>query len=159
RLEDAGLADGLGEVLVAGPGVLYAYYEPWRPRAGGMPGGRVRTRDRGGLGTDGCLWLRGRAKDGISAPGMKVFPPEVEAALSAHPAVAAACVCARPDARLGEVPHARVVLRAGAVVSDTELQAYCAARLAGFKVPQRVEFVAALERTASGKLVRRDSLF
>src|SRR5262249_56433387 len=112
RLEDVGLGPNSGEVLLGGPGFLDAYYRPWRPRAEVMPGGWFRTGDVGELDTDGCLWLRGRTKDVISVLGMKFFPQEVEAALSAHPAVAAAWVCAPPDARLGQVPPARVVPRA-----------------------------------------------
>jgi long-chain acyl-CoA synthetase len=157
RMEDVGLGPGLREVLLAGPGFLDAYYRPWRPRAAVLQDGWFRTGDIGELGADGCLVLRGRIKDVISVLGMKFFPQEVEAVLASHPRVAGACVFARPDERLGEIPHARVVTRAsGGRVSEVELLAYCRERLAEYKVPRRVEFVPALPRTASGKVLHRD---
>jgi long-chain acyl-CoA synthetase len=112
----------------------------------------------GELDADGCLFVRGRVKDVISAMGMKFFPQEVEAVLASHPRVADACVFAQPDARLGEVPHACVVTR-GAPAGprlEAELLAYCRTRLADFKVPGRIEFVDALPRTASGKVLHRN---
>jgi long-chain acyl-CoA synthetase len=158
RMEDVGLAGGLREVLLAGPGFLDAYYDPWQPRAEIMPDGWFHTGDVGELDADGCLFLRGRTKDVISVLGMKFFPQEVEAVLTAHPAVAAACVYARSDSRLGEVPCARVVPATRATASERELLEHCQRRLAAFKVPDRIEFVSNLERTASGKLIRRETL-
>jgi long-chain acyl-CoA synthetase len=157
-LQDVGLGEGLREILLSGPGCLDAYYDPWRPRASIMPDGWFRTGDVGEVDADGCLFLRGRLKDVINVLGMKFFPQEVEAVLTSHPAVAGASVFARPDPRLGEVPEARVVLRPGlrARPSERELMAHCRQRLADFKVPQRIEFVEALARTASGKVLRRD---
>jgi long-chain acyl-CoA synthetase len=158
RLEDIGLGDGLGEVLLAGKGFLDAYYEPWRPQAALMPDGWFRTGDVGRLDADGCLSLRGRLKDLINVLGMKFFPQDVEAVLTTHPAVDSACVFGRSDARLGEVPVARVVPRAGltAPPSERELQVYCQRYLAGFKIPQHIEFVETLARTASGKVLHWD---
>jgi long-chain acyl-CoA synthetase len=156
-LQDVGLGGGLGEVLLSGPGCLDAYYDPWRPRASVMPDGWFRTGDVGEVDADGCLFLRGRLKDVINVLGMKFFPQEVEAVLTSHPAVADACVFARPDPRLGEVPEARVVLQPGLAArpSEREVMAHCRQRLADFKVPQRIEFVEALARTASGKVLRQ----
>jgi len=111
RLEDTGLGPRHKEILLSGNGFLDAYYDPWCPRAQIMPDGWFRTGDVGELDGDGCLFLRGRTKDVISVLGAKFFPQEVEAVLLSHPGVAAACVVARPDARLGEVPYARVVAR------------------------------------------------
>src|SRR5262249_57341623 len=131
RLEDVGLGPNSGEVLLGGPGFLDAYYRPWRTRAEVMPGGWFRTGDVGELDAEGCLFIRGRTKDVISVLGMKFFPQEVEAVLTAHPAVAAACVYARPDPRLGEVPCARVVPASGATrTSERELLEHCQHRLA-----------------------------
>jgi long-chain acyl-CoA synthetase len=156
RMEDVGWGPGLGEVLLAGPGFLDAYYRPWRPRAEIMPDGWFRTGDVGELDADGCLFLRGRTKDVISVAGMKFFPQEVEAVLMAHPGVESACVFAAPDARLGEAAAAHVVLRSrSGAISERELLEFCRTRLAAFKVPQRIELVATLRRTASGKVLHR----
>jgi acyl-coenzyme A synthetase/AMP-(fatty) acid ligase len=75
--------------------------------------------------------------------------------LEDHPAVAEALVEGRPDAQWGESIAARVVLKPGAEAAEAQLREFCASRLAGFKVPKAIEFVAALPRTASGKLLRR----
>jgi hypothetical protein len=148
----------MGEVLLSGPGFLDAYYHPWRPREEILTDGWFATGDIGELDADGCLFLRGRSKEVISVLGMKFFPQEVEAVLAAHPRVFAACVFAHPDERLGEVPVAHVVPR-GAPGPELarELLAHCRAALAGYKVPERIEFVTELRRTASGKLLRRAS--
>jgi long-chain acyl-CoA synthetase len=157
RLEDVGLPDGLREVLLSGKGFLDAYYRPWRTRAEIMPDGWFRTGDVGEQDADGCLFIRGRTKDVISVGGLKFFPQEVEAVLASHPGVAGACVFARPDPRLGEVPCARVVPRdPGNAPAAPRLLEWCRKRLATFKVPQHIEFVDALPRTASGKVLHRD---
>jgi long-chain acyl-CoA synthetase len=156
RLEDVGLGPGLKEILVGGKGFLDAYYRPWRSRAEIMPDGWFRTGDLGELDDDGCLFIRGRSKEVISVGGMKFFPQEVEAVLSSHCGVDDACVYARADARLGEVPWARVVAKSRGAPSERELLDLCRARLAAFKVPERIEFVADLQRTGSGKILHRE---
>ena len=158
RLVDVGFGPNVGEVLLRGPGLLDAYYQPWRTRAEIMPDGWFHTGDIGELDADGCLSLRGRTKDLINVLGMKFFPQEVESVLLQHPQVAAACVLARADERMGEIPVARVVPRgaAGPALERT-LLAHCRENLAAYKVPQQIEFVTELRRTASGKLLRREA--
>jgi O-succinylbenzoic acid--CoA ligase len=128
-----------GEILVEGPTV-----------AGGQP---LRTGDLGRLDEQGRLIVSGRKADTIVTGGENVMPAEVEAALLEHPAVAEAGVYGRADPEWGEAVTAAVVLRAPA--DAAELRAHCAARLAGFKVPKRIEIREALPRNASGKLLRR----
>ena len=128
-----------GEILVHGPTV-----------AGG---GTLRTGDLGRLDARGRLVVSGRKVDTIVSGGENVMPAEVEAALLAHPAVAEAGVFGRPDAEWGEAVTAVVVLREPA--EPAALRAHCAERLAGFKVPKRIEVRDALPRNASGKLLRR----
>jgi long-chain acyl-CoA synthetase len=158
RLDDVGLGDGLGEILLAGPGFFDAYYEPWQPRQAVMPDGWFRTGDVATRDADGCVVLRGRTKDVISVLGMKFFPQDVEAVLAAHPAVERASVFARPHPQLGQVAAARVVARRslGRPPSAAEIIAYCRQRLAHFEVPEHIEFVDALPQTASGKVLHRD---
>jgi O-succinylbenzoic acid--CoA ligase len=132
-----------GEILVTGPTV-----------AGG---GTLRTGDLGRLDERGRLTVIGRKADTIVTGGENVAPAEVEAVLLAHPAVAEAGVFARPHPEWGEAVTARVLLRSGARADAEELRAFCAERLAGFKVPKALELTdAALPRTASGKLLRRE---
>lgn len=157
RLDDLGMGPELGEVLLRGKGMLDAYYAPWRPRGQILVDGWFRTGDIGQLDSDGCLFLRGRCKDVISVMGMKFFPQEVEAVLAAHPSVEAACVFADRHPRFGEAPHARVVVRPGLNEEKVknELRQWCAERLAEYKVPESVEIIDVLPRTASGKILHR----
>jgi O-succinylbenzoic acid--CoA ligase len=94
----------------------------------------------------------GRKKDTIITGGENVAPVEIETVLESHPAVAEAGVHARADPEWGEAVVATVVLRAEA--DESELIAWCAARLAPFKVPKAIRPADALPRTRSGKLVR-----
>jgi fatty-acyl-CoA synthase len=91
---------------------------------------------------------------------MKFFPQEVEAVLRAHPRVAAVCVLPARHERLGEVARALVVVRGDPPDEDleSELLATCKQRLAAFKIPQRIEFVDALPRTANGKVLHRERM-
>jgi acyl-coenzyme A synthetase/AMP-(fatty) acid ligase len=156
KLEDCGLGPDHQEVLLAGPGFLDAYYDPWQPRSQIAPGGWFRTGDVGHVDAQGYLYLAGRTKDVINVMGMKFFPHEVERVLAAHPHVRAASVYSGRDERWGERVYARVVA-SGAPAADLERQLvhHCQERLASYKVPQRIEFVAALPQTASGKVLHR----
>jgi long-chain acyl-CoA synthetase len=158
RLEDVGFGPGLNEISFRGPGFLDAYYHPWQTRKEIMPDGWFHTRDIGELDADGCLYLRGRSKDVINVAGMKFFPQEVENVLSQHDQVAAVCVYPHRDARLGEVPYARIVAKPGTSgeILARQLRQYCQQRLASYKVPEKIEFVASLPRTASGKVLHRE---
>jgi o-succinylbenzoate---CoA ligase len=128
------------EILVSGPTVA--------PSAGPV----LHTGDLGAWNADGALHVVGRKTDTIVSGGENVSPVEVEAVLESHPAVAEAAVHARGDREWGEAVVATVVLRADA--SQDDLRAYCAARLASFKVPKAIRFADALPRTRSGKLAR-----
>jgi acyl-coenzyme A synthetase/AMP-(fatty) acid ligase len=159
RLEDVGLGPNSRELYLSGKGFLDAYYRPWRTREEIMPDSWFRTGDVAEVDADGCVFLRGRTKDVINVMGMKLFPQEVEAVLISHPAVKDACVVASPDSRLGEVPVAKVMLVEGALqVAESELLEHCRRQLADYKVPQRIEMVKELWRTASGKVIRRATM-
>ncbi|TPV95916.1 MAG: acyl--CoA ligase [Myxococcales bacterium FL481] len=157
KLEDTGLGDGLREVCFRGPGCLDAYYHPWRTRDDIMPDGWFRTHDVGEVDDDGCLFLRGRSKDLINVAGMKFFPHEVESVLQDHPRVAEACVFSHPHDRTGEVARAHVVPTPGPLTDGLEqqLRSHCQLHIAAYKVPERIEFVDRLARTASGKILHR----
>ncbi len=137
-----------GEILVAGPTVA---------RSALAADGRLHTGDLGYIDEHGALHVSGRASDTIVSGGENVAPSEVEAVLETHPAVSEAAVVGREDAQWGEAVVAIVLAAPGASVEEDVLRAHCAARLAPFKVPKRVELVSApLPRTRSGKLLRRE---
>lgn len=157
RLQDIGLGPDVREVLFRGPGFLDAYYDPWQTRDQILEQGWFRTGDIGRLDEEGNLFLCGRSKEVINVMGMKFFPQEVEQVLASHPLVQAASVFARRSERWGETAHARVVARNGASREKLaeELRHYCRQRLASYKVPEQIEIVASLPRTASGKVLHR----
>jgi long-chain acyl-CoA synthetase len=121
--------------------------------AGRLVDGYLRTGDLGRVDDDGFLWIDGRVSDMINRGGLKVMPDDVENILAAHPHIVEACVTARPDPRLGEVPVAWLVV--DAAVSAAEAEAWCRARLAPYKVPVAYQAVDALPRSEIGKVLRR----
>jgi len=115
--------------------------------------GWLRTGDLGRIDADGYLWVEGRRDDLIVSGGENVRPRRVEEALLDHPAVAEVAVAGREDREWGQAVTAFVVAT-GPVDAD-ELIAHARSRLASHEVPKAIEFVTALPRTASGKVLRR----
>jgi acyl-CoA synthetase (AMP-forming)/AMP-acid ligase II len=104
---------------------------------------------------EGYYFICDRRIDMIITGGVNVYPAEVEAVLSSHPAVMDVAVIGVPDVEWGEAVKAVVQLRPGAAVEEEELIRFCGERLAGFKKPRTVDFVAELPRDAAGKLLKR----
>jgi O-succinylbenzoic acid--CoA ligase len=118
--------------------------------------GWLHTGDLGRLDERGRLRLSGRLAETIVTGGENVAPAEVEAVLLEHPAVADVAVHGRPDEEWGEAVVATVVPRSGVTVVPDELRAFCADRLAPFKVPKAVELAERVPRSETGKLLRRE---
>jgi acyl-CoA synthetase (AMP-forming)/AMP-acid ligase II len=158
-VDDAGRDVGpreAGEIWVRSPKLFAGYLDdPGMNAAAFQPDGWFRTGDVGYLDEDGFLFLTGRRNELINRGGAKISPAEVDAALLAHPAVRAAATFGVPDERLGEDIVAAVVLEDSAAVPSRILRAWLLDRLAPFKTPRRIWFVADLPRTASGKPQRR----
>lgn len=150
-----------GEVVVHGPQVMRGY---WNDEAATRDafieiGGRrfLRTGDLAQVDADGYFFMVDRLKRMINASGFKVWPAEVESLMYRHPAVLEACVIAARDARRGETVKALVVLRAGhEAVTAQELIAWSHEHMAAYKSPRIVEFVAALPKSGSGKVMWRE---
>lgn len=140
--------NGVGEVLLHGPGMYSAYLSPWRIRPEDE---WFSTGDTGRLDADGFLYLLGRTKNLINFAGMKVFPYEVEDVLNRCPGVTASLVYPEPHPRYGQLPCARV--EAPELTSE-EIQRYGYEHLESYKVPKKIDVVEHLERTASGKIKR-----
>ena len=151
-------AGQVGEIVVRGPTVTPGYLDQPEATAQALQGGWLHTGDLGYLDEEGYLYVLDRREDLIISGGENVYPAEIENVLRAHPAVEEAGVTSQPDARWGQVPVAFVKMRPGFSLTESELEAYCAARLARYKLPARFHFVEALPRNAAGKLLRRQLL-
>lgn len=135
------------------------FLEYWRnPEATGqtLRDGWLYMPDAGYLDADGYLFVCDRINDMIIVAGQNIYPVEVEQALGAHPAVAESAVVGMADDRWGEVAKAVVVLRPGTRATPRELMLSLRGRIADFKIPTRWEFVAALPRNPTGKVLRRE---
>jgi len=146
----------IGEIVGRGPQLMSGYWNLPDATAEALRGGWMHTGDAGRMDADGYLFIEDRVKDMIVSGGENVYPREVENALFDHPAVADVAVIGVPDERWGEAVKAIVVAHAGASVTPEELLAYCKTRLGGFKCPRSVDFVSALPRNPSGKVIKRE---
>jgi oxalate---CoA ligase len=143
-----------GEVVIRGENVTVAYEN--NPKANGeaFVNGWFRTGDQGVIDVDGYLTLTGRLKEIINRGGEKISPREVDEALMDHPAVLQAVAFAVPHPMLGEDVGAAVVLREGLTATEQELGAFLSERLAAFKTPRKILFLAEIPKGATGKLQR-----
>jgi O-succinylbenzoic acid--CoA ligase len=146
--------DGRGEVVIAGPTVMAGYFRDPAATAETLRDGWLHTGDVGRLDAEGGLQIFDRRTDVVISGGENVYPSEVEQVLRAHPGIAEAAVYGVADPEWGRRVQAAVVLRAGSALDEAALRHWCRDRLAGYKVPRRIVRVAALPRTASGKLQR-----
>ena len=146
-----------GELWVRGPQVMQGY---WNNRdatdATVDADGWLHTGDVATLDEAGRLYIVDRVKELIKYKGYQVAPAELESVVQAHDAVADAAVIPSPDEEAGEVPKAFVVRKPGMEVSAEDLMAFVAERVAPYKKIRRVEFIEAIPKTASGKILRRD---
>jgi fatty-acyl-CoA synthase len=158
-LDEAGVEvrwDGAtpGEVCVRSNHVMAGYWERPEETAAALAGGWLHTEDIAVVDADGYLTIVDRKKDLIISGGENISSVEVEKVLAAHPSVLEVAVVGAPHERWGEVPQAWVVLRSGTATSADELVAWARQRLAGFKVPKDVRFVAELPRGGTGKILK-----
>ncbi|MCI0572771.1 MAG: AMP-binding protein [Myxococcaceae bacterium] len=144
-----------GELLIKGPMVVPGYWDnPEANRSSFVDGGYWRSGDMASIDAEGQVRILDRKKDMLSRGGYKVYCVEVENVLYQHPAVLEAAVIGVPDAVLGERVKTVLVPRAGAELQREELRAFCAERLADYKVPELVDVVASLPRNPAGKVMK-----
>jgi acyl-CoA synthetase (AMP-forming)/AMP-acid ligase II len=146
--------DQQGELWIRGPQVMRGYlHQPAATAQMITPDGWLRTGDLGYVDQNGNFFVVDRLKELIKYKAYQVAPAELEAVLLSHPAVADVAVIPSPDEEAGEVPKAFVVLRGEA--TPEELMAFVAARVASYKKVRRLEFIDAIPKSASGKILRR----
>ncbi len=146
----------VGEVCVKGPNVMAGYYRNPEETARTVRDRWLHTGDMGRLDEDGFLFIVERKKDLIIRGGFNIYPREVEEALYAHPSVAEAAVVGMKDPLMGEDVLAFVVLKDGRTASAEEISAFCESRLARFKCPKQIRFVASLPKSPIGKILRKE---
>ena len=146
-------ADGetMGEIMFRGNITMKGYLKNPKATGEAFRGGWFHSGDLAVMQPDGYAKIKDRSKDIIISGGENVSSLEVEDVLYRHPAVLAAAVVAKPDARWGETPCAFVELKAGARVTEAEMIEFCRAQLAKFKAPRAVVF-GELPKTSTGKI-------
>ena len=149
-----------GEIVVRGPQLFTGYWknEKAYEEAWCEVGGRrfFRTGDLGRIDEEGYFYISDRLKRMINAAGMKVWPAEVEAAMYRHPAIKECCIIASPDERKGESVKLVVVLKEEfSGTTGDDILSWAKTQMATYKAPRKIEFIDALPRTGSGKLMWR----
>jgi long-chain acyl-CoA synthetase len=146
--------ENVGEILIRGHNVMKGYLGRPEASAETMRGGWLHSGDLGYMDQDGFYFIVDRAKDLVIRGGYNVYPREIEEVLYAHPDIAEAAVIGKPDERLGEEVVAVVALHPGAELSSEEVIGYCRERLAAYKYPREVRFMAELPKGPSGKILK-----
>ena len=154
---DEDVATGtVGEITVQSKSIMVEYWKRPEDTAKTIINGWLHTGDMGYCDDEGYLYIVDRKKDMIITGGENVFPREVEEVLYRHPDVLEAAVFGVPDPKWVERVHAVIVFREGKQSTPDEIMKFCKDRLAGYKAPRSVEFVAALPKSPQGKILKRE---
>lgn len=156
--EDGNTLDNeqVGEICIKGPTLMKGYWNKPEASAEVLIDGWFHTGDIGRIDALGFLIIMDRAKDIVIRGGENIACAEVEYAICEHPAVSEVSVYGIPDERLGEVPCATVMLKADEKLTESELKAFLAEKIAAFKIPERSFFrYEQLPRIASGKIAKK----
>jgi long-chain acyl-CoA synthetase len=155
--DGADVADGqLGEIVLRGENILKGYFKNEEATAQAFRGGWFHTGDVGYRDADGFYYIVDRKSDMIIRAGENIYPREIDEVLYGHEAVGAAATIGVPDALYGEEVVAFVVFKEGARVTEEELLSFCRERLADYKCPKSVRFVADIPKGPTGKLLKRE---
>jgi fatty-acyl-CoA synthase len=146
----------VGEIVIRGRNIMKGYWNKPEATQNSIRDGWFASGDAGFFDADGYLYIHDRVKDMIVSGGENIYPAEVENALFGHPAVADVAVIGVPDERWGEAVKAIVVKKPDSDVMPADIIAYARERIAGYKLPKSVDFIEALPRNPSGKILRRE---
>ena len=147
--------DAVGELIVRGPHVMKGYWKAPEETARALRNGWLHTGDIVRRDAQNYVYIVDRKKEMIKYKGFGIAPAELEAVLHEHPAVADCAVVPLRDVESGEIPRAFVVLENGQQASAAELIRFVEERVAGYKKIRRVEFIDAIPKNPSGKILRR----
>lgn len=147
----------VGEIITRSNQNMVGYWRnPAGTEAAFTEDGFFRTGDAGYFDEDGYLYIHDRMKDMIVSGGENVYPAEVENVLMRHPEIADVAVIGVPDDKWGEVGKAMVVKAEGTEPSEVDILTYAREHLAGFKIPKSVDFIDAVPRNPTGKMLKKD---
>ena len=144
-----------GEIVIRGPGVMQGYWGKPEDTAQALRTGWLHSGDIGRMDDDGFVYIVDRVKDMINVSGFKVWPAEVEQYLYKIPGIQEVAVYGVPDPVKGEQVAVAVVAKPGQSVTPEQVIEYCSRNIASYKVPQQVEIVAELPKSATGKILKR----
>ena len=146
-----------GEIIIRGPQIMIGYLKAPEETANALRDGWLYTGDIGHVDAEGYTYIVDRKKEMIKYKGFGIAPAELESLLMEHPAVMDSAVIGVPDDEAGELPKGYVVIRKGFEhVTPDEIIAFANGKLAGYKKIHLVEFIDAIPKVASGKILRRE---
>jgi fatty-acyl-CoA synthase len=146
----------LGEIIARGPNMMQGYWNLPAETADSIKEGWLHTGDMGRIDEKGYLYVIDRKKDMIVSGGENVYPAEVEKVIREIAGVSDVSVIGIADDKWGETPKAYIETQAGATITPDEIESFCRTRLAGYKVPRHVEFIEALPRNPTGKVLKKE---
>lgn len=146
----------IGELVIHSPSNMTGYWNLPDATKSSLVDGWMHTGDAAIMDDDGYVYIQDRIKDMIITGGENVYPAEVESAIYGHPAIAEVAVIGIPDDKWGEAVKAVVARKPGVELSEDDVIAYAREKVAAFKAPKSVDFIDALPRNASGKILRKD---
>ncbi|MEM0954248.1 MAG: long-chain-fatty-acid--CoA ligase [Pseudomonadota bacterium] len=145
----------VGEIWVKSDTNMLGYYNLPDATASSLTDGWVHTGDAGYVDEEGYLYLKDRIKDMVVSGGENIYPVEVENAIAHHEAVADVAVIGVPDEKYGEALLAFVVTQSGKSLELEEMIGFCRERIAGYKIPRRLEIIDEMPRNPSGKILKK----
>jgi fatty-acyl-CoA synthase len=145
----------VGELYIKGPNITPGYWNNPKATADSFDDGWLKTGDAARFDDEGFIYIVDRWKDMYISGGENVYPAEVENVIYQIPEVAEVAIIGVPDERWGETGKAFLVVKSGTALDEGRVISHCLENLAKFKVPQSVEFIDALPRNATGKVLKR----
>ena len=145
----------VGELYIKGPNITPGYWNKPEATKDSFEDGWLKTGDAARFDDEGFVYIVDRWKDMYISGGENVYPAEVENVLYQLPQIAEAAIIGVPDDRWGETGKAFLALKSGQTLEEKDVINHCLKNLAKFKVPASVEFIEALPRNATGKVLKR----
>ena len=145
----------IGQICAKGPQIMKGYWNKDEETKKSLIDGWMHTGDAGLMDDEGYVYIQDRIKDMIVSGGENIYSTEVEAVLFSHAEIVDAAVIGVPDEKLGEAVKACVVKKEGSSLSEIDLIAYCKEKIASYKKPKSIDFIAEVPRNASGKVLKK----